>query len=336
MGTTTLLKSCGTRQWNTNYTFEDRSHSITSDAQGNIIFTVAGEGAYFTINGDTANCTSPFNQVSYSDIYVVSLYPDGSTRWIKNFGTAGKDDVAYDVDANIHGEIAVTGAVNGSNTVFHFGPFTHTYIYNQYGVHGFIGKLDSTGVPVWLSPIEIYYPSGPDVGAYCTAIDDSGFVYGSGYFDAWAIFNGDTITSSYYSSNYFSKYDLTGQTMFVKLGNIDTFYPYPIYMDVRNGKAIITGQSYTNQLIFGPFGQCCSMKSYVAVYNTQGQILWLRGAKNLSGMDMDLAMGTLNENGTAYVAGITNGGEIPPLTINANLGIGFVVKFGAVQIAVFL
>lgn len=331
MGNTTLLKSCGTRQLNTNYKFEDRAHSITSDALGNIIFTVGGEGYYFTINGDTVNSTSTFNTVNYSDIYVVSLYPDGSTRWMKNFGTPGKDDVAYDVDANIHGEIALTGVVSGSNSVFHFGAFTHTYVYSQYGFQSFIGKLDSSGVAQWLSPMEVYYPTGPDVGAYCAAIDDDGYVYGSGYFDAWAVFNGDTITTSYYSSNYFSKYDLAGQTMFVKLGNIDTFYPYPIFMEVRNGKAFITGQSYTNQLQFGPFGQCCSMKSYAVMYDTQGNVLWMRGAKNSSsGTDMDLQMGTINENGTAFVSGITTGGEIPPLSINGNLGIGFVVKFGAV------
>lgn len=330
MGVTTLLKSCGTRQLNTSYKFEDRAHAITSDALGNIIFTVAGKGYYFTINGDTVNSTSTFNSVNYSDIYVVSLFPDGSTRWLKNFGTIGKDDVAYDVATNTQGEIALTGATNGSNSLFQFGQISHTYSYSQYGVQGFIGKLDSSGVAQWLSPIEVYYPSGPDIGAYCAAIDDSGYVYGSGYFDAWAVFNGDTIQTSYYTSNYFSKYDLTGQTMFVKLGNIDTFYPYPIFMEIKNNMAIISGQSYTNQLQFGQYGQCCSIKSYVAIYNTQGQILWLRGAKNNSGADMDLMMGTLNENGTAYVAGITSGGEIPPLQINASAGIGFVVKFGNV------
>lgn len=331
MGNTTLLKSCGTRQLNTNYTFEDKAFAITSDVHGNIDFTVSGEGYYFTINGDTVNSTSTWNTVNYSDIYVISLFPDGSTRWLKNFGTPGKDDVAYDIAVNALGEIALTGAVSGSNSLFHFGSLTHTYVYSQYGVQGFIGKLDSMGVAIWLSPMEVYYPTGPDVGAYCAAIDDSGYVYGSGYFDAWAVFNGDTIQTSYYSSNYFSKYDLNGQTMFVKLGNIDTFYPYPIFMEVRNGRAFITGQSYTNQLIFGPYGQCCSMKSYAVMYNTQGQVLWMRGAKNSSsGTDMDLQMGTINENGTAYVSGITSGGEIPPLTINGNLGIGFVLKFGQV------
>lgn len=331
MGTTTLLKSCGTRQLNTNFKFEDRAYAITSDVHGNIDFTMSGEGYYFTINGDTVNSTSTYNSVNYSDIYVISLYPDGSTRWLKNFGTPGKDDVGYDIAVNANGEIALTGAVSGSNSVFHFGPITHTYVYSQYGIQGFIGKLDSMGVAQWLSPMEVYYPSGPDVGAYCAAIDDAGYVYGSGYFDGWALFNGDTIQTSYYSSNYFSKYDLNGQTMFVKVGNIDTFYPYPIFMEVRNGKAFITGQSYTNQLQFGPFGQCCSIKSYAVMYDTQGQVLWMRGAKNsTSSTDMDLQMGTINENGTAYVAGITSGGEISPLVINGSLGIGFVVKFGEV------
>lgn len=330
LGNTTLLKSCGTRQLNTNYKFEDKAFAITSDNHGNIDFTVSGDGYYFTINSDTINSTSTFNTVDYSDIYVISLHADGSTRWIKNFGTAGKDDVAYDIAANASGEIALTGVVSGSNSVFHFGTLSHTYVYSQYGFQSFIGKLDSMGVAQWLSPMEVYYPSGPDVGAYCAAIDDAGYVYGSGYFDAWAVFNGDTIQSSYYSSNYFSKYDLAGQTMFVKLGNIDTFYPYPIFMDVKNGKAFITGQSFTNQLQFGPYGQCCSVKSYAVMYNTDGEVLWLRGAKNTGGADMDLQMGTLSESGTAYVAGITSGGEIPPLTINGSINIGFVVKFGEV------
>lgn len=331
MGTTTLLKSCGTRLLGTNYKYQDQANAICSDPAGNIYFAVSGNGYIFTINNDTVNSTSTYNSVDYSDIYIVSLFADGSTRWIRNCGTPGKDDAAYDIAVNTQGEVAITGAVNGSNSTFQFGSLTHTYVYSQYGIQGFIGKLDSSGVPLWFSPIEVYYPTGPDVGAYCTGIDDAGYVYGSGYFDAWAVFNNDTITSSYPTSNYFSKYDNSGQTMFVKLGNIDTFYPYPIFMEVKNNRAIISGQSYTNQLQFGPYGQCCSMKSYVALYNTNGTVLWLRGAKNSSGSDVDLAMGTLNENGTAYVAGIVSGtAEIAPLQLNSSAGLGFAVKFGTV------
>ncbi len=330
LGNTSLLKSCGTRSGV--YKFEDQAHAITSDAQGNIIFTVSGKGSFFTINSDTANATQYVGLNGYSDIFIVSLYPNGNTRWIRNCGTPFKDDAAYDVDANKKGEVAVCGGVSGSNTVFHFGALTHTFRYSQYGNQGFVGKLDSSGVPIWLSPIEVYYPSGPDIGAYATAIDDSGYVYSSGYFDAWAIFNGDTITTLNYTSNYFSKYGLNGQTQFVKLGNIDTFYPYPIYMDEKNGKVLITGQTFTNQLTFQQFGQCCSMEAYAVVYTTGGDVLWLRGAKNVNSSNPYFGMGCLNENGTAYICGTGSGGtvEIAPLQIpiSANKQY-FIVKISA-------
>ncbi len=332
LGNTSLLKSCGTRQWNTGYKFEDRAQSICSDIHGNIVFTVSGEGSYLQMNNDTANSTSSFSSVSYSDIFIVSLFSNGTTRWIRNCGTAGKDDAAYDVDVNAKGEVSVCGGLNGSNSVFHFGQLTHTFKYSQYGLQGFVGKLDSSGVPVWLSPIEVYYPSGPDVGAYATAIDDSGYVYSSGYFDAWAIFNGDTIRSLFSTNNFFSKYSLSGQTEFVKLGNIDTFYPYPIYMDENQGKFLITGQTFTNQLTFQQYGQCCSMEAYAVVYNNQGTVQWLRGAKSVASSNPYFGMGCLNENGTAYVCGTGSGGtvEIAPLQIpiNANNNY-FVVKFSA-------
>lgn len=334
LGNTNLLKSCGTRQWNTNFKFEDRAQSICSDIHGNIIFTVSGEGSYLQMNNDTANSTSLFSSVSYSDIFIVSLYPNGNTRWIRNCGTVGKDDAAYDVDVNVKGEVSVCGGLNGSNSVFHFGHLAHTFKYSQYGLQGFVGKLDSSGVPVWLSPIEVYYPSGPDVGAYATAIDDSGYVYSSGYFDAWAIFNGDTIRSLFPTNNYFSKYKLNGQTEFVKLGNIDAFYPYPIYMDENQGKFLITGQTFTNQLTFQQYGQCCSMEAYIVEYDYRGTVCWLRGAKSVNSSNPYFGMGCLNENGTAYVCGTGSGGtvEIAPLQIPISASNNyFVVKFSAAQ-----
>jgi hypothetical protein len=330
MGNTNLFKSCGTR--NGVYRYEDQAHSITSDPHGNIIFTVSGDGSYFTINGDTANATQNVGLNGYSDIYIVSLHPNGSTRWIRNCGTPFKDDVAFDVDANAHGEVSVCGSVSGSNTVFHFGQISYTFRYSQYGYQGFVGKLDSSGVPIWFSPIEVYYPSGPDIGAYATAIDDSGYVYSSGYFDAWAIFNGDTIRTPYYTSNYFSKYNLNGQTEFVKLGNIDTFYPYPIYMDERNGKIIISGQTFTNQLTFQQYGQCCSSEAYVVVYSNQGEVLWLRAAKSVNSSNPYFGMGCLNDNGTGYICGTGGGGivEMSPLQIPTSSSKQYyIVKFNA-------
>lgn len=332
IGQTTLLKSCGTREWNTNYKFEDCAHSICSDNQGNIFFSVGGEGKYFEINGDTINSTTLFSNVSSADIFMVSLFPNGNTRWLKCFGTVGKDDVVYDTDVNSAGEVSICGVVSGSNSLFRFGPLSHFFRYSQYGFQSFVGKLDANGVPVWLSPIEVYYPSGPDVGAYATAIDDSGYVYSSGYFDAWAVFNGDTIRSLFYSSNYFSKYDLSGQTKFVKLGNIDTFYPYPIYMDENKGKFLITGQTFTNQLTFQQYGQCCSMEAYAVVYDAQGEVQWLRGAKSVNSSNPYFGMGCLNENGTAYVCGTGSGGtvEIAPLQIPISASAQYyVVKFSA-------
>lgn len=332
IGTTTLLKSCGTRQWNTNFKFEDRIHSVCSDSSGHVYFTLSGDGFYFTINGDTANSTSSFATFNTADIFVVCLNADGSTRWIRNCGTVGRDDVAYDIAVNNRGEVAVCGGLNASNSVFHFGPISHTFKYSQYGLQGFVGKLDSSGVPVWLSPIEVYYPTGPDIGAYATAIDDSGNVYSSGYFDAWAIFNGDTVRSLYSTSNYFSKYDVTGQTQFVKLGNIDSFYPFPIYMDVKNGKALITGQCFTNQLTFQQYGACCSTEAYAVSYTTQGGVVWVRGATAINGSNPFFGMGCLNENGTAYVCGTGSGGtvQISPLQIPITVAKQyFLVKFGA-------
>ncbi len=331
LGTTTLLKTCGTRQWNTNFKFEDRIHSVCSDSEGHVYFTLSGEGFYFTINGDTANSTASFASFNTADIFIVSLNADGSTRWIRNCGTVGRDDVAYDIAANNHGEVAVCGGLNGSNSLFHFGQLSHTYKYSQYGLQGFVGKLDSSGVPLWLSPIEVYFPSGPDIGAYAAAIDDSGYVYSTGYFDAWAIFNGDTVRSLYSTSNYFSKYALNGQTQFVKLGNIDTFYPFPIYMDIKNGKTLITGQCFTNQLAFQQYGACCSTEAYAVTYTTKGEVLWVRGATAVNGSNPYFGMGCLNENGTAYVCGTGSGGtvQISPLQIPISAAKNYyIVKFG--------
>ncbi|MBL0048271.1 MAG: hypothetical protein IPP32_09285 [Bacteroidetes bacterium] len=302
-GNSKFLKSCGTRTANTGHSYQDLATAVTTDGSGNVYFVVNGQGTYFELDSITVNAQqfSPLN--GYYDVFTVSLDSLGSVRWIRNCGTANKDDSAYDIAADSIGNVSITGTENGSNSVFHFGSFTHTFIINTNGYHGFVARYDNSGNEQWLQSIETYYPSGPNVGPFAIVVDDAGNTYAGGYFDGYVIFGADTIRTLNSTSNYLAKYTSTGKLQYLKTGKIDAFYPYPMEMDLNKDKILITGQTFTNQLSFGQYGACCSNRSYIVQYDTSGTVDWLRAASTTgtgTGINFSCALGANNE---AYVSG---------------------------------
>ncbi len=337
-GNIKLIKSCGTRTSNTGYKYEDRATAITSDGVGNVYFIVNGQGSYFEIDSSKVNASqySPLN--GYYDVFVVSLDSMGKVRWLRSCGTPNIDDSGFDIEADSLGNVALTGSVNGSNTVFRFGSFSHKYVYNTNGYHGFVARYNTSGTEQWLQSIETYYPSGPDVGPYAIVVDDAGNTYAGGYFDGYVIFGADTVRTLNSTSNYLAKYNAAGKMLYLKTGKIDAFYPYPMQMDLRKNKILITGQTYTNQLTFGQFGACCSNKSYIVQYDTSGTVDWLRAASTTgtgSGLNYSCTLGPASE---VYVSGYAANAQVSlyPYTLNgSSSGSYYLARMGVIASSPF-
>lgn len=330
LGNPLMLKSFGSRHFSQNYKYEDRAHCIAADDAGNIYVAASFYGDYLQVNNDTVHNGRSVGLNGYKQCAVFSLDTAGQTRWMKAFGVASQDDTPFGIAVDHNGKVTVCGSSEASNADFIFGSITYHYKSSPNGFTSFIGQFDSTGNSRWFYPIENYVGTGPDNSAYDVVFDAQGNSYITGFFDGYAVFNNDTIKTTAYTSNYLLKLDTAGKKVFVKLGDIDTFYPYPVALKLKDDKVFITGQSYTNRLIFPPYGLCCSMEVYFAMYDTSGNVIYLKGisspgSSNVAGFDV-----AFTASGCGVACGIFSGGSIviEPNTITTSGTDYYLVRFG--------
>lgn len=331
MGNALLLKSFGSRTASTNYTYEDQGRGVGVDHLGNIYVTGFFEGSYFQINSDTVNNGINVGLNSYAQSFVFSLNPSGQTNWVRAFGAATPDDTPLGITVDNAGNSVVVGQTSASNHDFYFGNFTYHYKLSQLGYQGYAGKLDASGTPLWFYPFETYVGTGPDIVPTDVDMDANGNAYVTGWFDYYGVFNQDTVTTSNSTSAFLVKINSNGQSDFIRFGKTETFYPFPASLDVRDDKVLICGQSFTNGLNFDHYGLCCSMEAYYAMYDTSGQIQWLKGlstASAASGYALDV---TISPSGKGYAAGGANGGAITiePQSWNAAADY-YMIKFDSI------
>lgn len=333
LGAVTLLKSFGSRSGSTNYTFDDFGRALAVDPQGNIFVTGTFEGDKFGVNTDSVSNGTFVGLNSYAQAFTFSLNPQGQTRWLKACGTPTQDESPLGIAVDSFGNVSICGQTSADNQVFSFGTYNYLYKDVQFSYQGFVAAYDSLGQEQWLFPLEAYYGGGPDFSAYAVARDESGNTYAMGAMDAWGIFDGDTVKTPNYNSSFLTKINAAGQKQFVKLGNTDTFYPFPGHIFYRAGKVITIGQSYSNQVTFDYLGIAGSALTYVAVYDTSGAIQWLRGGiSNGGGGDINFYGVGLDPLGRVYVCGGASGGNVTvdPYVINAQVPSYLLIRFDSI------
>lgn len=121
--------SMGTKLWTRQFgtVDADGAEGIAVDGTGNVYLTGLAQGI---LNIDTADATG--------DAFVAKYDSAGVERWIKRFGTAS-DDYAWDIAADVGGNVYVTGFTQGSldaNTLAKLSD-------------AFVVKYDSTGTELW-------------------------------------------------------------------------------------------------------------------------------------------------------------------------------------------
>ncbi|MBK9402494.1 MAG: T9SS type A sorting domain-containing protein [Bacteroidetes bacterium] len=321
MGIGTLLKSFGSINIGSSFTFDDHGRAIAVDASGNIYVTGTFEGSTFIVNTDTVANGVYVGLNSYAQAFTFSLNPQGQTRWLKACGTPTQDESPIGIAVDLNGNVAIAGQTSADNQVFTFGSFTHLYKDVQFSYQGFVAQYDSLGNERWLYPLEAYYGGGPDIAGYDVAMDENGNTYAMGVVNAWGIFNGDTIETPNYTSSFLVKINPTGQASFVRLGNIDTFYPFPGHIAYREGKVVTIGQAYANQVTFDHLGSVGSTHTFVAVYDTLGVIQWLRGGISNTGGGGDIYFYGVDVDplGRVHVSGGAGDGTVTvyPYVFNA-------------------
>ncbi|HJP25320.1 MAG TPA: SBBP repeat-containing protein, partial [Acidimicrobiales bacterium] len=260
----------------------DEVYSVAVDSSGNVYTTGYFNGTVdFDPGPGTANLTA--KNISHSDAFVSKLDSSGNYVWAKSFGGIGKD-YGYSVAVDSSGNVYITGRFEGHANENHIvdldpGSGTTNVTHNGNG-DVFVSKLDSSGDLVWAKS---FGGSGTDYG-HSVAVDSSGNVYTTGYFNDTVDFDpgaGTTNLTSNGSSDVFvSKLDSSGNYVWAKnLGGTGLDYGYSVAVD-SSGNVYTTG-GFRGTVDFDPGSGTANLtavgtEAFVSKLDSSGNYVWAK------------------------------------------------------------
>jgi type IX secretion system substrate protein/beta-propeller repeat-containing protein len=224
-------------------------YSIAVDAAGNVYTTgyFANASTDFDPGPGTVNLTHAGN----ADIFVSKLDASGNFVWAKGIGGADAE-VGSSLALDATGNIYITGSFQNS---VDFDPGAGTNILTS--VSGtsdmYVSKLDASGNLVWAKSMG----SSSEEDGISLAVDASGNVYTSGYFNGTVDFDPgagtQNLTAASGTSDVFvSKLDASGNYVWAfQLGNGSDSEGYWYITVNGNDNVYITGD-YSNTVDFDP------------------------------------------------------------------------------------
>ncbi len=223
-----------------------------------------------------------------------------SQNWVNSAG-GNFNDESYDVEVDAAGNIYTTGYTTAASV---FGP-TISLTTNGYS-DIYVSKSDANGNFLWA---EVFGGALADRG-YDIAVDPSGNIYVTGYYQGSATFGSTTLTSSGGSQDIFIlKLDNAGNVLWVKSeGGAEGDTGYGITFD-NLGNVIVTGQFKGNaQIGLNNFSSAIDPNTglpaydiFISKYDANGNDLWsIQGTAKYD--DRGLALKT-DQNNDIYVTG---------------------------------
>jgi hypothetical protein len=204
----------------------DEGRSIFADDLGNVYTTGFFRGtADFDPGVGTSNLTSSGGE----DIFILKLDPAGNFLWAKSFG-ASLGDMGHSIAVDGSGNVYATGYFQGT---VDFDPGAGTSSLTSFGEEDiFILKLDAAGNFLWAKSMG---GTGWDE-SYSIAVDDSGNVYTTGWFENTVDFDpglGNTYLASAGGTDFFIlKLDTAGNFLWARrIGNTSFELCYSIAVD---------------------------------------------------------------------------------------------------------
>ncbi len=275
------------------------SQSLAVDASGNIYTT-----GYFesTVDFDPGAGIANLVSAGGSDIFISKLDGAGNYVWAKRTGGTGIDvGNLITVDA---GNVYTTGYFY-STVDFNPGAGVSNLV-SAGGSDIFICKLDAAGNFVWAKNMG---GSINDI-SYSIAVDGSGNVYSTGYFQATADFDPGAATATLTSAGSFdifiSKLDVAGNYVWAKnMSGASTEAGNSIAVDV-SGNVYATGY-FQATADFDPGAGTANLTSagntdiFILKIDAAGNYVW---AKNIGGSAADIANAiALDGVGNVYTTG---------------------------------
>lgn len=234
----------------------DSGTDITTDSQGNVLFT-----GFFR---DTVNVGgTDLASAGSSDILVAKFDTDGAHIWSERFGGGGAEagtDIATDTT-----NVILAGSFNGPVSV---GDSTFTPLGE---IDIFFAKYDADGNHLWSQAFgDIESDNALDL-----TTDAAGDIFLSGWFGGTVSVGGTPLVSNGALDGFFAKYDPDGNHLWSRgFGAANADYAQWIETDA-SGNVFVTGSFFMSaDFGGGTINAAGDNDAFVAMYDTDGNHTW--------------------------------------------------------------
>ncbi|MDB6029391.1 MAG: hypothetical protein JWM68_5614, partial [Verrucomicrobiales bacterium] len=241
--------------------------------------------------------------------------------WVKTAGASTNDSAKF-VTTDPQGNVIVTGYFRETVT------FGQTNLTTTDGnLDGYVAKYTTNGTLIWIRQISGDGSVG-DVG-YGVTTDSSGNILVTGNFSGTATFGGTNLVSAGSHDMFLAKYDPSGNVLWAtRAGGANDDIGLHVAVD-SSGNSIVTGY-FRNLCSFGTTnlnsGSSNFSDSYVAKYNSSGQLLWVR---QIGGSSFDSGyVAVADAVGNIYATGYFNtSASVSGTTLTGTSDEMYLVKF---------
>jgi len=308
--------AAGALQWAHGFgsTGSDVATGAAVDSSGNLVIT-----GYFQGTVDFGN--GPVTAAGSNSLFVAKYSAAGNWMWFDQVGNAFGNAVAVDGSGNV----VVTGYYSGT---VNFGGGSLSSING--GTDIFVAKYSSSGGYVWAKS---YGGSSIDM-AKAIAVDHSGNVVVTGYYQGTANFGGGSWTSAGGNDIFVAKYaSADGSPIWAKtFGSTTSDYGYGVAVDGSDN--VLVAGDFTGTVDFGGGAQTPSGGGdiFVAKYSSAGAYVWAEHFGGTSAYGSHANAVSADGNGNVLLTGWINdfvdfgGGPLTAATYSYD---SFVTKVGS-------
>lgn len=255
-------------------TSDEVVNGIAVDGSGNVLLTGSFQG---TADFDPGSGTESITSLGSNDVFVVKLNSLGQLVWAKSVGGTGNDQGAA-VAVDDSGNVYVAGSFSGTAD---FDPDSGFANVSAVGFEdGFVMKLDADGAYQWAKQIG---GTGPEY-ARGVAVDSSGNVFTTGYFQGSVDFDPGPATSTLASAGgndaFLQKLDSDGNYDWaIRLGSAANDEGYSVTTDISDN--VLVHGIFQGTVDFDPGAGADSRTTtgsyaaYILKLDTSGGFVWV-------------------------------------------------------------
>lgn len=289
--------------------FNESINSVAADNDGNIYFA----GGYFdTLDVDCSQDNYQLNAGTNNSSFFIKYDTIGNVKWAQNLGQVSITSVFISDSNYIY--------ISGNGSLVYFRTSSGLTPFSDLGMTMFFAKLDTSGLCLWARALNCYPPPNLD-NASCNSIHTDKFdnVYICGEFTGIYDFDASypnthylTATESFPSDAYIAKYSSSGLFQWAIQTN-GNGYEVANKMAINEFEEIFVSGTFsgtpdfnpdTNSYILSNTNNVYGNGSFIAKYNSNGNLIWANHYNNR--LNADITALTIDYDNNLIVTGRFN------------------------------